>query len=417
MKILKNITYIDPYTFEFSKCDISIEKDKNLIFNNKNIPNEAEVVDCDGLYATKSFVIAHHHAYSGLATGMPSPINQPKNFSEILEYVWWNLDKKLDKESIRASALVTAMAAAKNGSTFIIDHHASPFAIENSLEIISQAFNEVGVSHLLCYEISDRDGIEIAQEGLNETESFLKNNQGLVGLHASFTVGDTTLKKAADLVEKFNSGIHIHVAEDKVDQTLCIEKYNKRVIERLNDFGLLNSSKSIIAHAIHIDENERNILKNSKAFVVQNPESNMNNQVGFFTRKNLDEKRIIIGTDGMHSDMIRSVQAAYFAGKLFDSPGLDLIYKQLRNNHNYLKINKFSGDDDNNLVVFDYKHSTVFNQGNFLGHFFYSLNSNSICHVISNGEFIIKNKNFTRINENDVLNYSIEQSKRLWKLL
>ncbi len=416
MKILKDITYINPLTFDFTKTNIVIEKDQQNIFTDE-LSNKAEIIDCKGLYATKSFVIGHHHAYSGLATGMPAPKKNPENFSEILKYIWWNLDKKLDKDTIRASALVTAMAAAKNGSTFIIDHHASPFAIENSLEIIAQAFDQVGVSHLLCYEISDRDGIEIAQKGLNETELFLKNHQGLVGLHASFTVGEETLKKSAYLVEKYNSGIHIHVAEDKIDQTLCIEKYNKRIIERLNDYGLLDSSKSIIAHAIHINETERKLLRDSKAFIVQNPESNLNNQVGFFTRDKLDEQKLLLGTDGMHSNMIRSSQAAYFAGKMFDNPGLDKIYKQLRNNHKYLEQNKFLGDADNNLVIFDYKYVTEFNKDNFLGHFFYSLNSNSIVHVISNGEFILKNKILTKINETEIVKFAREQTQRLWKLL
>jgi len=418
MTILKNITYIDPYTFDFKRGNIAIEKglDKKFEFVDL-IPENSEIVDCTGLFATKSFVVAHHHAYSALATGMPAPAKNPQNFSEILKYVWWNLDKKLDKETIKASALVTAMKAAKSGSTFIIDHHASPFYIENSLQIIAEAFEKVGVSHLLCYEISDRDGIDIANKGLSETESFLKINQGLVGLHASFTVGNNTLKKSADLVQKYNSGIHIHLAEDKVDQVHCEKNYNCRIVERLNNYGVLNSSKSIVAHAIHINDNERRVLKKSATYIVQNPESNLNNQVGFFNRNNLDENKLILGTDGMHSNMIRSAQVAYFSGKMYDSPGLDKIYNQLRNNHTYLKQNNFVGDGDNNLVVFDYNYHTDFNKNNFLGHFFYSLTSESIKHVISDGKFIVKDKSLVKINEKEIIDFAREQTKRLWKLL
>jgi len=125
---------------------------------------------------------------------------------------------------IEASALATAMACAKAGATFVIDHHASPNFINRSLEVISNAFEKVGISNLLCYEITDRDGKEKATQGLDETENYLKENQGLVGLHASFTVGDSTLKKAAELMEKANSGIHIHVAEDLYDQKFCLVK-------------------------------------------------------------------------------------------------------------------------------------------------------------------------------------------------
>ncbi len=418
MIVLKDATYINHETFEFTKTNIIVNSgiDGKIEFSDK-IPENAEIIDCSGQFVTKSFVVGHHHAYSGLASGMPAPAKNPENFYEILKYVWWNLDKKLDKDTILASAYATALSAAKYGSTFIIDHHASPFAIENSLDVIAEAFDRVGVSHLLCYEISDRDGKEIAEKGLAETERYLQKNQALVGLHASFTVDDDTLAKAADLVKKYDSGIHIHVAEDKYDQEHCIEKYEKRVVERLNDFGLLNSSKTILAHAIHINNNERKILANSKAFVVQNPESNLNNQVGFFTATNLPEDRIFVGTDGMHSDMVRSTQAVYFAGKMYDAPDLQKSYQRLRNNHNYLKINGFKGDGENNLIVFDYKYFTDFNQQNFLGHFFYSLRPETIVHVVSNGELIVKNKQLVKINEDEIIDFLRGQTKRLWQKL
>jgi len=418
MLYLTNGTYINPETFEFSKVNIAVENGNNGKFSFiDKIPENAQVLDCKGMFITKSFVVGHHHAYSGLATGMPAPKTNPENFLEILKYVWWNLDKKLDADTIKASAYVTAIASALNGSTFIIDHHASPFAIENSLDIIAKAFEEVGVSHLLCYEISDRDGLDIAQKGLDETARYLQKNQGLVGLHASFTVGNDTLNKAADLVEKYDSGVHIHTAEDEVDQTLCEQKHNKRVVERLNDYGLLNTSKTILAHAIHVNDNERNILKNSKSFIVQNPDSNLNNGVGFFTRNKLNSNNLLLGTDGMHSNMIKSVQTAYFAGNMVDSPQITDVYNQLRNNHKYLSINNFTGDSDNNLIIFNYNYNTDFNANNFIGHFFFALDSSSIEHVISNGELIVKNKKLTKVNHSEIIEFARTQTQKLWKKL
>jgi cytosine/adenosine deaminase-related metal-dependent hydrolase len=418
MIFLKDAIYIDYKTFEQKRTGILIPEGDNAdsIFTD-NIPSEAEIIDCKDLYVTKSFVNAHHHAYSALATGMPAPAKQPENFYEILKYVWWNLDKKLDKETIQASALVTAIESAKNGSTFVIDHHASPYAVENSLEIIAKAFEKIGISHLLCYEISDRDGDEIAQKGIDETENYLKNNQALVGMHASFTIGDKTMKKVADVVEKYHTGIHIHVAEDKIDQQLCEQNYNKRIIERLDEYNFLNNSKTILAHAIHINNFERKKLQQSKAFVVQNPESNLNNQVGFFDRKMLNNDQILLGTDGMHSDMIRSAQAAYFTGKIFDKPSLQSIYSQLRNNNLYLSKNNFKGDADNNFIILDYKPYTNFDKNNFLGHFFYAISAKNIKDVISNGKFIVKDRKIETIDENEIIKFAKEQAKKLWSKL
>ncbi len=418
--ILKNTTYINWETLQFSKTNILVGEGENgkLTFLDEigEIKSDTTVIDCKGMFVTKSFALGHHHVYSALSRGMPAPQKSPSNFNEVLEYIWWNLDKALDKEMIEASALATAMACAKAGSTFVIDHHASPNFIKGSLDVIANAFEKVGVDHLLCYEITDRDGMDKAQKGLDETENYIKNKQGLVGLHASFTVGNDTLKKSVDLMEKYNSGIHIHVAEDKYDQKHSIENYNKRVVERLNDYGVLDSSKTILGHCLYVDENERKTIKNSKAYVVQNTESNLNNNVGYFNAEGLGD-RLLLGTDGMHSDMIRSAQAAFFVGQGFDIIDFPSVYERFRNVHQYVKANDFKGDGENNLVVLDYDSPTEMNETNFLGHFIFGLTAKHVKHVISNGKLIVKEGIIHTVNETEIQLFTKEQAKRLWSRL
>ena len=420
--ILKNATFIYWKTLELIQTSLRVEP--GIGGGCLLLPDDLEgvdisrdeVIDCTGKLVTKAFAVGHHHVYSALACGMPVPPKQPENFLQILEYVWWNLDKALDKDMIEASALATAMACAKAGSAFVIDHHASPNAIRGSLEIIANAFDRVGVSHLLCYEISDRDGHEKAQLGLQETEEYLNANQGLVGLHASFTVGDESLKKAVDLMKKTNSGIHIHVAEDLADQNHCQHHYDRQVVERLHHFGVLNSPKTILAHCLHLNENERSLIRNSPAWIVENAESNLNNNVGHFRGTNLG-KNIMLGTDGMHSDMLRSAQAAFFAGQEADQINVPEAYRRFRNVHHYLADNHFEGDGENNLVVLDYDSPTPITEHNFLGHFVFGLSSNHIRHVISNGSWLVKNKRLTNVNEKELLTFAKEQALRLWKKL
>jgi putative selenium metabolism protein SsnA len=417
--LLKNVTYIDWKTLEFSHVNILIEKDNNairFIENIRQVYDEPglEVLDCKGKLVTKSFAVGHHHVYSALSRGMNAPKKNPENFYEILKYVWWTLDKCLDLEMVESSALVTAIACAKAGSTFVIDHHSSPFAVKGSLETIAKAFDKVGVSHLLGYEISDRDGVNITREGFEETEAYLKNHQGLVGLHASFTVGNETLIQAAELMNRFNSGIHIHVAEDLYDQDFCIRNFGKRVVERLSESGVLKSSKTILAHCLHLDENEKDIIRNSPCWVVQNTESNMNNNVGRFNGAHLGSN-IMLGTDGMHSDVLQSAKAAFFSGQGFDSISYSSAYQRFRNIHRYLSENNFNGDFENNLVVFDYNSPTEINRDNFCGHFIFGINSNHINDVVSNGKIIVKNKQIQTVDEAEVLRVSKECANRLWR--
>ena len=415
--LLTNGTFIDQEILEFTKTNILVEEgfDGKIILTQDTQSNIADrVIDCSGRYITHSFANGHHHVYSALARGMGAPKKNPENFPEILEYIWWRLDKALDADMIRSSALVTAMACAKNGVTFVIDHHASPFAVKGSLETIAQAFDEVGVGHLLCYEISDRDGLAIARQGLDETAVYLSRRQGLVGLHASFTVGNETLKQAVDLARETSSGIHIHVAEDQSDEGHCLENYSTWVVDRLRSAGVLDFKKTILGHCLHLDEIERQQLYNSPAWVVQNMESNLNNGVGLFNSKGLNE-RIMLGTDGMHSDVLRSAKAAFFAGHNTDNIDYAETYRRFRNVHNYLSSNNFKGDGDNNLVVLDYDTPTPFNSSNFLGHFLFGIESGHVQHVISNGKLIVKDRKIITVDESGILKEARIQARRLWE--
>lgn len=426
---LKNGLYIDWKTLEFKRAHIRVEAGINgsikFITSIPEVrPGEPaggssadRILDCNNRLIMKAFGCAHHHVYSALARGMPPPAKAPRNFHDILKSTWWELDKKLDTKMIEASALVTAMDCAKKGVTFVIDHHSSPNAAENSLFTIAAAFDKVGISHLPCYELSDRDGKIPLQKGLDETENYLKeDNQGLVGLHASFTVGDELLRKAVALAEKYDSGIHAHAAEDKIDQEHTIKHYGKRVIERFYDAGALEQKKTILAHCLHLNDRERGILKRSRAYVVQNVESNLNNNVGFFDPKGYMEK-IMLGTDGMHSDMLRSSQAAFLVGRQAEGVSPAEIYRRFRKIHDYTRENNFYGDGENNLVILNYDSPTEIDRDNFLSHFVYGINSNHVESVISNGRLIVNNRKIITLDEEEVLAFSRETAGNLWAKL
>jgi len=416
--LLKNATWFDWKTLISKRTNILVEEglDKPIQFFDE-IPSECvdiQCVDCQGMIATKSFVNAHHHIYSALSRGMPPPELPPANFFEKLQRVWWKLDKNLDNEMIEASALYSAMMSLKDGVTFVIDHHASPNAISESLPTIARSFERLGLSHLLCYEVSDRDGISKAAEGLVHTSDYLAKYQGLVGLHASFTVSNQTMKQASLLMEKFNSGVHIHCAEDKYDQEHCLSNYKRTVVQRFNDFGFLNSSKSILVHCLHLNKEEKKLIASNNAWVVENMESNLNNKVGIFDAKGLGNN-LMLGTDGMHSNMIRSAQYAYFAGMKINPVSPMEIYLRLRNVHNYLKVNNYKGDGENNLVLLDYNSPTEIHQQNFAGHFIYGLDAGHVKHVISNGKLVVKDGSLTMSDEAEILQFARAMGDKLWR--
>jgi len=421
---LKDAIYIDWQSLAFQSTHLAVSAGVDGAMRLLDaLPPEGElrtedsVFDCGHRLVIKSFACGHHHIYSALARGMPPPAKIPQNFPEILEYIWWHVDKTLDSEMIEASALVSALYCVKNGVTFVIDHHASPFAIDGSLETIAKAFERVGISHLLCYEMSDRDGQGPKEKGLHETAEYLASGrQGHVGLHASFTVGDDLLNRAVALAQKHNTGIHVHVAEDKTDQDACLKDHGQRVLERYRDAGVLDLPKSILAHCIHLETAEKNLLRNSGVWIVQNVESNQNNNVELANYAELGD-HIMLGTDGMHSDMLRSAKAAFLSGQAIEGIDLGGIYRRFRNVHAYIRSSGFSGDGHNNLVIMDYNSPTEINAENFLGHFVYGLESSHVDSVVSCGQLVVKNKKLLTMEEGEILAFSREMGKKLWRKL
>jgi cytosine/adenosine deaminase-related metal-dependent hydrolase len=418
---LKNATFLDWQSLEIKQTDLAVEEgSQNGISFLTTLPSENvmtpqdRLIDCAGKLVTKSFGCGHHHIYSTLARGMPAPRKIPTNFTEILQYVWWHIDKRLDLEMIEASALASAVYCAKNGVTFIIDHHASPFAIKDSLSTIAKAFDRVGVAHMLCYEISDRDGEAPREEGLAETDAFLATgHQGHVGLHASFTVGEELLKKAVALAQKHNTGLHMHVAEDRADQEDALAKYGKRVVEHLQDAGALELKTSIFPHCIHLSDHEKELVRRSGIWVAQNTESNQNNNVGLIGYAPLTDN-VMLGTDGMHCDMLRSAQAAFLVGQATEGIGFEGIYQRFRNVHRYTRECGAQGDADNNLVILDYDAPTELTADNFLGHFVYGLDARHVETVICQGRVIVENRQVTTVDEGDVLAFARQMGEKLW---
>ncbi len=248
-------------------------------------------------YTTPGLVCAHHHLYSALARGMPAPPRTPHGFLEILELVWWRLDRALDLDLIRWSAMLGALECLEVGCTAVIDHHESPNAIEGSLSVIADACAEVGVRISCAYGVTDRHGADGARRGLAENERFLRaGGEGYVGIHAAFTCTDETLEVAAGLAADLGVGVHIHVAEGEADAPAA---------ERLAD---LSRPDWLLIHGVHLPDDHE-----LAGTVVHNPRSNMNNAVGYArpARFAATGNPVALGTDGIGSDMLDEFRLAY----------------------------------------------------------------------------------------------------------
>ena len=386
----------------------------------KKYPEE-EIEDVNGKVIMPGLINTHHHIYSAFARGMKS--NAPsKDFIEILENLWWKLDKKLNLEDVEYSALTTYIDCIKNGVTTVFDHHASPYAVTGSLEAIAEAAKKLGVRTCLCYEVSDKENINFIKKYNTDSQNMIK---GMFGLHASFTLSDESLRKCDKEMKGLNAGYHIHTAEGKADLEDSLKKYNKRVIERLREFNILGD-KTIAVHCIHIDEEEMNILKDTKTNVVHNAESNMGNAVGCSPFLEIFDKgiNIGIGTDGYTSDMFESMKVANLIHKHEKkNPAVAWVEVPIALFENNRKIAEkyFKGDIGiikagalADVIVVDYDPLTPINESNINGHILFGMMGRSVVTTIINGKVIMKERKLLTVEEKRIFEYSRKVAQKLW---
>lgn len=408
---------------------IAVDTTENILAKYK----EEDIIDVDGKVIMPGFINTHHHIYSAFARGMASSGKPNENFLEILENLWWKIDKKLSLEDLKYSAYTTYIDCIKKGVTTVFDHNASPFAVTGSLDSIADAAKDLGLRTCLCYEVSDRDGEKIAQEGIDENINFIKKYntdeqnmiKGMFGLHASFTLSDETLRKCDEELKGLNAGYHVHVAEGIDDLEQCLEKYGKRVVERLRDMNILGD-KTIAVHCIHVTDDELNILRDTNTMVVHNPESNMGNAVGCQPFLELHQKGITIGlgTDGYTSDMTESMKVANIIHKhVKQNPSVawgEVPVSMFENNRKIVQ-KYFSGDLGilrsgalADVIVVDYDPLTPMNENNINSHILFGFTGKDVVTTIIDGKVIMQDRKLVGINEKEIFKTSREVAKKLW---
>jgi putative selenium metabolism protein SsnA len=390
-----------------------------------------EVLDAASCIVMPGLVCAHTHAYSALARGMPYRLPPPRDFVEILRRVWWRLDRALDEPSIGASARVAAIEALRAGTTTLVDHHASPRAIDGSLDIVAEAFAEVGIRSVLAYEVTDRDGPVRAAAGVAENDRFLGRvaagtrplARALVGAHASFTLSPATLEACIDVARRHAVGLHVHVAEDAADERDAEARFGIRVAQRLADAGGL-TDRAVLAHAVHVDTIEAALVRASGAIVAVNARSNLNNRVGRAPVEWLGE-RVALGTDGIGGDMFEESRVAFLAQRSADVVGdpawalgsLVTGAGLAARCFDEPALGELRSGAPADLVVLDYRPPTPLSAEAWPGHWIYGLSAAAVRDVVVAGRVVVRDRQPTLVDAARVVAEARIQAGCLWDRL
>ncbi len=395
-----------------------------------------ETLDARGQYAMPGNICAHTHFYGAFARGMAIPGPAPKDFPEILEKLWWPLDKALTDEDVRYSALVSLVDAIKYGTTTLIDHHASPNFIDRSLDTIAEAVEQAGVRAVLCYEVTDRDGADKAQAGIAENLRFLERCAAespadgrlaaIFGLHASLTLSDETLAACAERAPA-GTGFHIHVAEHEIDEQDSLAKSGMRVVDRLAKHGILNES-TIVAHAVHVNDREIELLAESGCWVSHQPRSNMNNAVGVAEVEEMLRAgvNVCLGNDGFSNAMWEEWKAAYLVHKVWRRDprrmsGGDIIEMAVHNNSDLASrffpsapVGVIEPGAHADLIFVDYHPTTPLSSDNLPWHMLFGYHESMVTTTIVAGNVLMHERELLTLDEAEITARSRALAPAVW---
>ena len=393
---------------------------------------DAEFIDAKGGVIMPAFINTHEHIYSAMARGLSIKGYNPKGFLDILDGQWWTIDRHLTLEQTKYSAVETFISCIRNVVTTVFDNHASFGQIGGSLFTIADVAKELGVRACLCYEISDRDGMDKARESVMENAEFiryaLKDDTdmiaGMMGMHAQFTISDATMELAA-ANKPDEVGYHIHVAEGIEDLHDCLKKYGKRIVDRLMDFNILGE-KTLLGHCIYINPHEMDLIKDTNTMVVHNPESNMGNACGCPPTMELVHRGILtgLGTDGYTHDMIESYKVANVLHKhhLCDANAAwGEVPKMLFENNaaianRYFKtpLGVLKEGAAGDVIVVDYNPPTQLDASNINGHILFGMTGRDVVTTVANGRVLMKDREIKVIDVEEAMAKCREESAKLW---
>src|SRR5436309_3838629 len=409
---------------------------------------DADYVDANGGLIMPGFLCTHTHFYGAFARGMAIPGEPPRNFPEILERLWWRLDKLLTLEDTRASAEIFMVDAIRHGTTCVVDHHASPNAVDGSLDVIADAVEQASMRACLAYEVSDRDGPAVIEAGVRENERFIRTlraerrqqaEAGMIaasyGLHASFTLSPTTLERCAAGGADSGVGFHIHVAEDISDENDSMTRYGMRVADRLEANHILGP-RSIAAHCVHVNSGEMSRLAETHTNSVHNPRSNMNNAVGRAPVQEMLQAGINVGlgNDGFSMNMMQEMKAAYLLHKLALSDPrampADLVLNmafqhnaQIINavfspfNRDFPRVGELSVGAAADLVLLDYLPPTPLSSENFPWHLIFAMDGHHVNSTMVAGQWLMRERQLLTRDEARIHARARGLSRALWQKL
>ena len=278
-----------------------------------------ETLDATGGLVVPGFVNAHCHVSMTLLRGYADD----KPLDDWLTEDIWPAEAELTPEAIEAGAELGILEMIKGGTTAFADMY---FEIDR----VAAAVERAGVRALLGHGVisvgKDQQAARAdAEEGLAVARELDGAADGRVSTafmpHSLTTVDREIYEEFVPQARDAGLPIHVHANETEDEVTPIVEEDGVRPLEYARELGLLEPT-DFIAHGVHLDETEIELLAESGASVIHCPASNMKLASGMAPVQQLVDAGVSvgIGTDGAASNndlsMLDEMRDAALIGKL-----------------------------------------------------------------------------------------------------
>ncbi|MBQ8784663.1 MAG: amidohydrolase [Alphaproteobacteria bacterium] len=392
--LIKNVLHNNQTT------DVFIEDNKfSRIAPNMKVEAD-KIVDGSNKAILPAFYNTHNHAAMSILRGF----GDDKPLFEWLNEDIWPIEDQLTEEDIAIASRLAILEMIKSGTVFFADMY---FFGEQTIQAVADMGIRAAISRV---EMDLFDEQKFEQKKI-DTANFIEFSnpcpqriRKCLSCHAVYTVSDELFKFAKETAEKQGWFMQIHVSETKQEVDDCFAKWGMSPVAKLDSLGLL-TPKTILAHAVHLSDEDIEIIKKRGCYISTNPISNLKLNSGMFMFEKMYKimpENITLGTDGASSNnnlnMLDSIKFCSLAAKAESNSALggkaDDIYKVATINGAKafgLNAGEIKEGCLADCLLVDLDNVFLTPNYNIISNMVYSADSSCICDVICDGRLIMEN--------------------------
>ncbi|MBI9103836.1 MAG: amidohydrolase family protein [Spirochaetales bacterium] len=395
----------------------------------------AEVIDAAGKIISPGFISLHSHLYSAVVRSIPFSGFDNADFSFIswMERFWYPmLEDRVTREQMYIGSLANMLGNIRTGITTTTDTAEGSYALPGAMDHVHRAGEESGMRCVLSFETTGRISPENQALGFQENLDFIKkvNHQngrikGRIGIHTTFSCPTELLQEARKTSDELGCGIMMHMADDRWHNFDATRKYGKRPTRYLEDIGFLGPDV-LLFHCAYMDLlQDPEIFKRHDVKIAHNAESNA--IFGFWPDMIPFIKEGVcvgLGTDGQTHSMFEIMRTAQMLHRLkYENlelfPDADVLGMATNKGSEALLMEKEIGSLEvgkkADLIMLKDRSAVPIFEENVENYIVSTCERSDVDTVMIDGKILLKDGEFTEVDEMAIYAKSKEEAIDLWK--